>query len=216
MNNTVFAERLREARTAAKLTQADLSKKAGVTAATISAYESSDGNKGKNPSLENALKLAEGLNVSLDWLCGFSIKTDKAPIVDFLKMLVSLDDFSDISFDNVNFDKTNASNVLPNAYMDIDDDDMMIEQQYCEQTGKVFEYCLYVATFHNCYIQGFICDWQKMRALYKSKTIDKDLYNLWLNKQFKDIEFQINKEDLILITNDKTDGDSNGNDQETE
>lgn len=66
----IFARRLRKARERAKLRQCDLSEKAGVTAATISAYESYDGSKGKRPSLDNALKLATALNVSLDWLCG--------------------------------------------------------------------------------------------------------------------------------------------------
>lgn len=70
MNTMIFAERLREARTAAKLTQLELAKTAGVTAATISAYESTDESKRKNPSLENAVKISNALSVSLDWLCG--------------------------------------------------------------------------------------------------------------------------------------------------
>lgn len=73
--STTFAKRLKEARIKAGLTQAELSKKAGVTAASISAYESSDGTKGKNPSLENAKSLAEALGVSLDWLSGMSSST---------------------------------------------------------------------------------------------------------------------------------------------
>ena len=216
MNNTVFAERLREARTAAKLTQADLSKKAGVTAATISAYESSDGNKGKNPSLDNALKLASALNVSLDWLCGFSVKTEKAPIVDFLKLLVALDEYSDISFDEVDMAVNSVQNILRRASIDIDHEDYTLEQQRCQYMHETFSYELYVATFHHVYIQDFIRGWQKMRDLYKSHTIDRDLYYLWLNKQYNEIETNLNTQLIEITAEIIQDGDSNGNDQKTE
>lgn len=68
--NNIFAKRLKEARLRAGLKQSDLAEKAGITAASISAYESADGTKGKNPSLENAKAIAGVLGISLDWLCG--------------------------------------------------------------------------------------------------------------------------------------------------
>lgn len=68
---TIFAERMKQARTGAGMKQNELAKAVGVTPATISAYEkaSTDGN-GKNPTLENAQKIAKALGVSLDWICG--------------------------------------------------------------------------------------------------------------------------------------------------
>lgn len=66
----IFAERLKEARKRKDLTQRQLADKIQTTTATISAYESTNRQKGKNPSLENAQNLAKELNVSLDWLCG--------------------------------------------------------------------------------------------------------------------------------------------------
>lgn len=192
MNNTIFAERLKEARTALKITQAELCKKSGVTAATISAYESADGNKGKNPSLDNALKLAQALNVSLDWLCGFNVKYTKAPIIDFLKMLVTLDETTSIAFDDIDLLDSTARFFLPNAYGALSGDEIYANHLMCKESGIADEYVAYVAVFHNGYIQSFISEWQKMRALYKAHTIDKDLYNLWLNKQYSDIEKQLN------------------------
>ena len=56
----------------------------------------------------------------------------------------------------------------------------------------------FVAYFKNDYIQSFIRDWQKMRELYKSRTIDKDLYTLWLNKQYSDIGTQIKKDEEFI------------------
>ena len=91
MDNNLFSERLKEARLTAKLKQTELAKLSGVTAATISAYERADDGKGKNPSLENALKLAQALNVSLDWLCGTTVSNERVQVSDFLKMLVKLD-----------------------------------------------------------------------------------------------------------------------------
>lgn len=90
MNSVIIAERLREARTSAKLTQAELSKKAKVTAATISAYENTDEKKRKNPSLENAYKLSRALNVSLDWLCGNDSYTKQSETEQLLKALMAL------------------------------------------------------------------------------------------------------------------------------
>ena len=68
--STLFAQRLKQARTDKKMKQSELSEISGVSIATISAYESADGTKGKNPSLENARSLAKALGISLDWLCG--------------------------------------------------------------------------------------------------------------------------------------------------
>lgn len=71
-DRNILADRLKIARTNKGFTQKELSKKSGVTSATISAYESTCNNKGCNPSITNAIKLANALNVSLDWLCGLS------------------------------------------------------------------------------------------------------------------------------------------------
>lgn len=61
-----FHKRLREARLRSGLTQGELANLAEITPASVSAYEKG----GKRPSLDFAAKLANILNVSLDWLCG--------------------------------------------------------------------------------------------------------------------------------------------------
>lgn len=67
----LFAERLKEARLRANMNMADLAKKTGLTASAISSYETTDEAKNKAPSLPNAMKLAQALGVSLEWLSGF-------------------------------------------------------------------------------------------------------------------------------------------------
>lgn len=64
----IFSSRLKEWRIKKKLTQQQLGERAGCTTATVFSYES--GNV-KNPSLSIAVKLAEALNLSMDWLLGF-------------------------------------------------------------------------------------------------------------------------------------------------
>lgn len=67
-NVKMFSERLKAARTAKHVSQADLAKAVGVSAATISSYETASG--AKIPSLDKAEAIANELGVSLDWLCG--------------------------------------------------------------------------------------------------------------------------------------------------
>lgn len=63
---TIFTERLKELRLKKGLTQTELGEKVGVTKQTIINYE-----KGiTEPSFENLIKLADLLEVSLDWLFG--------------------------------------------------------------------------------------------------------------------------------------------------
>lgn len=110
MDISIFSKRLKEARRAKDFTQAQLAKQSGVTAATISAYENTDSKKGCNPSLENAAKLAEVLDVSFDWLCGLKDdrKTDtksfKINTRDFLKSLFFLVNKCTVDKETPNYD----------------------------------------------------------------------------------------------------------------
>lgn len=67
-NTKLFAERLKSARMEKRISQADLAKAVGVSAATISSYETPSG--AKVPSLDKAAAIASHLEISLDWLCG--------------------------------------------------------------------------------------------------------------------------------------------------
>lgn len=76
----IFAERLKAARTNRHMSQAELAKAVGVSAATISSYETPSG--AKVPSLDKAAAIASELNISLDWLCGKE-SAGKVKITDF-------------------------------------------------------------------------------------------------------------------------------------
>lgn len=195
MDISIFSRRLKEARRAKDFTQAQLAKQSGVTAATISAYESTDSKKGCNPSLENAAKLAEALSVSLDWLCGSAANKSKVETVDFLRMLVKMSENTAISIDNVDLIDDKSKLLLKNACNTvIDEDEYFFLQDYYESVGGKFKYTKNLLAFGNNYIDKFLTEWQKMKALYNNNTIDKELYEFWLDKQFSDIE-QKEKED---------------------
>ena len=62
----IFSERLKTLRKEKKLTQKELAEQIGISQKSYSHWET-----GKNePSLENLIKLADLLEVSIDWLFG--------------------------------------------------------------------------------------------------------------------------------------------------
>lgn len=92
MDFTIFAERVKEARKKAGLSQAELAEKLGVGQNTVSNYENATGEKGSAPKLETAAKIADILNVSLDWLVGRDDAKGRDNITgkDFLNHLIAL------------------------------------------------------------------------------------------------------------------------------
>ena len=62
----IISPRLRPLRKQKRLSQEELGKMIGVTKGTISTYESGD----REPPLKTLIKIADALDVSLDWLCG--------------------------------------------------------------------------------------------------------------------------------------------------
>lgn len=63
---TIFTERLKELRLKKGLTQTELGEKVGVKQNTFTNWEKDK----REPSFENLIKLADLLEVSLDWLFG--------------------------------------------------------------------------------------------------------------------------------------------------
>ncbi len=68
-----FDQRMKEARTRKGWTQRQLAEKAEVSPSAISSYES----YGKMPPIDIAVRIAEALEVSLEWLCGVDGGTPK-------------------------------------------------------------------------------------------------------------------------------------------
>lgn len=219
MDNNLFSERLKEARLNAKLKQTELAKLSGVTAATISAYERADDGKGKNPSLENAVKLAQALSVSLDWLCGLAVSREQVQISDFLKMLVKLDKGGiSLALDKVDLWQGDYRKLLPRAADIYTEEDYLEMQSICDDLQEKYGFPNISVTFNHRIITDFLTEWTKLRDLYKGKTIGEELYDLWLNQQYKKADLRQKQEEhfYYTITHIDEEGESNGNDPETE
>lgn len=75
-----FGERLREAREAKKLSQADLAERTGLQPSAISHFETGR----RAPSFDNLRKLADALEVSTDYLLGREVAPAAGPLYDSL------------------------------------------------------------------------------------------------------------------------------------
>jgi transcriptional regulator with XRE-family HTH domain len=80
-------QRLREAREAMGFTKADLARKADLTPAAISQFESGE----REPSLDSLKRLAHALHVGIDYLVGRKEET----ITDMHMLFRNLKDISD-------------------------------------------------------------------------------------------------------------------------
>lgn len=159
-DNCIFSQRLKESRQKKNMTQKDLAEQIGTTSATVSAYESTNGDKRKSPTLENATAIAKALNVSLDWLSGLSNingadnKNDGGtPLTDFLQKII------DISVLRENID-------------------IGIEEQ---SSGSDYDYCYANIRIYDKEVIEFIRSWGKIRELYKEKTITKEMCDDWIS-----------------------------------
>ena len=77
----VFAERLKELRTEAHLTQVELAKKLGIGQSSYADWERGK----KNPTQENLIKIAQFFNIPLDYLVGN--KESKEAELDNIELL---------------------------------------------------------------------------------------------------------------------------------
>ncbi len=210
-NVELFCNRIREARNKKGITQKELSQLSGVSTVMISAYERSNITSGKNPALNNIFAIAEALDVSIDWLCGReNVEHDFKPS-EYLKALVKLDEANSVACDTVNFLQEETMTLLPNAKemflaeihqisYDIDlirinnsiDPQIMLginEIKNKEEYQRLYiKGIRRVLAFKDKRINDFMSEWVKMRDLYKAGTIDKSLYDLWLSKQYEEID----------------------------
>lgn len=161
-----FSERLKEFRISLGLTQAQFVEGLDITASALSSYEKNL----KNPSISVAKRIAEKYNVSIDWLCGLTDKKENneklITYADMIRMIIQLCDIE------------TGLNIWELEY----------EKEYYD-FNEINVSKAYLKTIDNV-ITSFFKDWTQMYNLYKSGTIDKHLYKLWISdriKQYEDI-----------------------------
>lgn len=153
---TVFAKNMEAQRKRLKLYQKDIAEKTGLTKAAISSYEKGT----KLPNLENAVKIANALNTTLDDLCG--MKKRAATIQTYADVLALLMDVI----------------VITRASPWYGVECISAEHDISDVVSKI--------TICNRTITRFVGDWEKVRNLYLSNTIDEEIYDAWLQKKLHD------------------------------
>lgn len=152
-----LANRIKELRQSLRMTQREFAKKAGCTAATLSAYE----NGSKSPSLEIVKGIAEAFNVSIDWLCGLSDEEkDKDSIktyADLIKLLLKIQNLDLVT-------------------------DKFVLQTVGVRDSFTGDYDYKHGLFTDSEkMHHIIHDINKMQAVLNDGTISEEIFNTWLD-----------------------------------
>ncbi len=159
----IFADRLKHLRVSLGLTQSEFVEKLGITASALSAYEKNQ----KNPSISVVKRIATQYNVSIDWLCGL---TDKMYINDTISSI------GDIAKMLLQIAEQNCIKDIVSVPFD-----------------NIFDFSEYNAiVFNNSRLWEFLYEWRDIKKIHDNKTIDDELYSLWIEKT-------LNKYSLIPI-----------------
>lgn len=167
-NIDIFSKRLKETRIRKNLSQSALAEKIHITAATISAYENSDETRRKKPTLENALAVADGLEVSLDWLCGLKETPDNTPEKNSSRENVPL---TDVLKELVDITKLNGAVEIISSHR---------ASEAYQNTTQI--------TIWESKIANFMDSWQKIVKLYREGTITQSMCDDWVQGTFKKYE----------------------------
>ena len=162
--DNILSERIKELRTMKGLTQREFAENINVSIVSVSSYE-----KGvKTPSLDMIMTIAKNYNISIDWLCGLSdnMVSDNciATYKDLFKLFITL---LDIRYED--------KSTVPIIDI-IDTDNASVTLTLHEDKN----------------FQDFFSKWCDIFKLYCEKTIDIDLYKMWIEKQLKDYDRPIN------------------------
>lgn len=176
-----FGENLFTLMRAKGITQKELAKAVGVTAATLSSYK----NGTKSPTLPVAAAIAKELGVSLDWLCGMNteseLKTENVNYSDVIQLLVNLNNSVDTIIDSVE--------VYYGAH-------------------SIDTPCI---RFNNLVLDHFLVEWKDVKNLLDKGTIGKNIYDPWVAQQLKDYNCPMNeipeKLTTVLPTEDESDNE---------
>ncbi len=160
MSSETFALRFKEAREKKNITIKALQPLVGASPSALNGYAT-----GKTlPPLEVAIRIAQGLDVSLDWLCGLrddvsdngQMTTGK--LVRILSCLLTTQTSIKPNKKAAHFDKWNDGSVT----ISIDQEDIPAIMDFAS--------------------------WASFMALYSNGTIEDEMYSAWLEKKAKELD----------------------------
>ena len=142
--NIDFSKNLLKARQNLKLSQKELAEKANVSPASLSSYEQ----RGKFPSLDVAARIADALEVSLDWLVGREKEKKVDGVSGVFESFLAIARSGITYTIHVDYEQTTAC--------------------FCVKEDGLVEV-----------FKG----WEDILKLYNAGTINRELYDLWLDKK---------------------------------
>lgn len=163
---TGFAKNLKLIREKRNLTQRELAEKIGVSPQTISAYEKGGAEKGKNPTLEKVIDIADTLCVTLDELCGrdFKAGNEVKTLGEIARILCTMRDW-----ETVTFAEKEVARFAENG-----------DRTYCDFTPAIL--------FDGGPLRKFLEGYAKLRQLRKEKTIDEQMFDDWVSLKVKELD----------------------------
>ena len=187
-NIVEFAKRMKEQREKLGLTQAQLGDKINVSAQTISAYEKNiSSDKGKTPTLDKVIAIANVLGVSIDYLCG-TVPAQQG---------CSMESLRDVAECLIRISK------YVQCYGGVKKRGLT-EDEDLEQSGLPEEYRedyipMAVFTLDNRYLAKFFDTKKKLVSLYNDGTLSKELYETIINGQLADLQqYKVRELDRIM------------------
>lgn len=171
-NCNEFGKRLREAREKAGLTQTELAEKAQISPQMVSAYEG----QAKFPAVKTAAAIAAVLNVSLDYLCGLSQNTSKAPSIstyaDAIRYMAELAKYFDCSCKKID-------RQLPEECWETVTNGNIVGGVCEEHTEEITTEPVAVINIANYQIAAFVERWSEISKLFTKKVIPSELLDSW-------------------------------------
>ena len=168
IKNEILPSRLKEVRTSLNLTQYAFAERIGMSAVMVSGLE----NGTKIPSFNLITTIATEFNVSIDWLCGLSesryFDNSIHTYSDLFRMLVNI-----LEYHYTAEDETEVPII---RYINCEEEQFPVSLQFMEDDNY----------------RTFLTAWIKIFKLYNEGTIEKDLYELWLEKEFGKYNYEIN------------------------
>ena len=177
-NLPTLSLRLKELRKKLAVTQKVFANYIGVSAATLSSYETG----AKQPSLSVLLVIAQKCQVSLDWLCGIitrNINSEFNNYGDVIEKLVGIAFMFPTQIDCIRFDEDGEGRYLSNEKKSV---------QFCIDDNDLF---------------GFFEEWKEIKPLFEKGTISKKFYESWLNEKIALYKNMSIKDDDNIFTSDQ-------------
>lgn len=175
-----FYQRIKERRLAKGLTQKQLAEMASISPTSYIAYERGN----KTPPIDVAARIANCLEVSIDWLFGLEKENEAnefKSLADVIKVFLP----AALSFEHVKIyhkDIPMAEDATVSEYdQEFGPGGSEYEAENPSTHWAVFE-------IRNTVLSNFFQSWAKLYALYINGDIEGDMYTAWVEKRLHEMQ----------------------------